>query len=328
MNEPIFAELLTSSWDRHHKSFYDDRADEVLLGAVIASLVGKGFTLIGLHSDESDHHLRLERSEESTRLVLRLTRLEGRHASFIVGYGERTPNLAALWPSFVNEAKSLHSPHWEPGVISFDADLQAGYLYAQISLILDLDRYLGEDFRVDLALFDSHGRELVDCLRRYLRGRVGGVEPSGGSPPARDSNHERVMGEVIAAMGALGFPVIGLSSDDDCWRVRFRAETDPVLYAVLVGIQLPRLMIQGEVKNYLANTGELLELAEQLKSLPEGMTYRMNSVFAREDLPVGSDLGGAIARLRERLQPYKKSHSPFSQKIQRPLRAADDKSDK
>lgn len=316
MDEPIFAELVTNSWDYHHKTFYDDRADEVLLGAVIASLVSKGYTLIGLHSDDSDHHLRLERADEGTRLVLRLTRLEGRQASFIVGYGERVANLAALWPSFAPEAKSLHSPHWEPGVISFDADLQAGYLYAQISLVLDLDRYLGDDFTVDLALFDSHGRELVDCLRRYLRGRVGG-QPGAGAPPTRGADYEKAVGEVIAAMGELGFPVIGLSSDDDCWRVRFRAQTDPVLHAVLVGFQLPRVTIQGEVKNYLANTGQLLELAEQLKNLPEGMTYRMNSVFAREDHKLGTDLGAVVARLRERLRPFKKSHSPFSQKIQR-----------
>ncbi len=315
MDEPIFAELVTSSWDQHHKSFYDDRADEVLLGAVIASLVSKGYTLIGLHSDDSDHHLRLERADEATRLVLRLTRLEGRQASFIVGYGERVANLNALWPAFAPEAKSLHSPHWEPGVISFDADLQAGYLYAQISLVLDLDRYLGDDFTVDLALFDSHGRELVDCLRRYLRGRVGTTQAQSGRPLGQ--SHERVVGEVIAAMSALGFPVIGLSSDDDCWRVRFRAQTDPVLYALLVGVQLPKLMVQGEVKNYLANTGELLQLAEQLKTLPEGMTYRMNSVYAREDQPVGTDLAAAVERLRERLRPFKKSHSPFSQKIQR-----------
>jgi len=320
MDEPIFADLVTTSWDQHHKTFYDERADEVLLGAVIASLVNKGYALIGLHSDDSDHHLRLERADEGTRLVLRLTRLEGRQASFIVGYGERLPNLAALWPSFAPEAKSLHSPHWEPGVISFDADLQAGYLYAQISLVLDLDRYLGDDFTVDLALFDSHGRELVDCLRRYLRGRAG-IQASSSAPPAREASHEKLMGEVIAAMADLGFPVIGLSSDDGCWRVRFRAQTDPVLYAVLVGIQLPRLSIQGEVKNYLANTGQLLELAEQLKSLPDGMTYRMNSVFAREDHPIKSDLKQllteSVTRLRERLQPFKKSHSPFSQKIQR-----------
>lgn len=344
-SEAIFHELARSSWQRFHQSYYEDRVDDVLLGALIASLVGAGYALIGLNSDGENHHLRAERLDEASRLILRLTQGQGSQASVLIGYGEHTSDLPKVWSGFEAEAKSLYSPAWEPGIISFDADLAANYLYAQISLILDLNLYIGTGFHVDLARFGSHIEALKDCLRRYLRGRLG--RPSDASPgphassgvhqrELKESRHEVLMGEIIAVMAESGYYVIGIATDADCRRIRFRAQQDAVLNAVLIGLESDRfgqssrqveLMLQGEIKNYLASTDKLLELHQQLQQMPrtpvgEGITlsYRMNSVMARCDrvLAAGDREGlrtllhTSLSQLSEQLAPYQKSFSPFS----------------
>ena len=77
-----------------------------------------------------------------------------------------------MWSSFKQELKSAFIIDREPGVITVDADLTGGYLYAQVPMIWDLDDYVPEEYTPDYDLIGEH----VDCttaaLKKYLTGRL------------------------------------------------------------------------------------------------------------------------------------------------------------
>jgi hypothetical protein len=181
--QAIFSELAAHSWQRYDEAWRNQRIDDVLAGAVIAAMVKDGYSLIGLNSDGVSHHLRFENLDDMTRLIFRLThltesltdaRVQGHLGSVVLGYGMPIGKVATVWAAFESEAKSLFADTPEPGIITFDADMSSGYIYAQVCLLLDLDRYIDKDFTIRLDVLALHLRAIVDVLRRYLQGRLAG----------------------------------------------------------------------------------------------------------------------------------------------------------
>lgn len=158
-----------------------------------------------------------------------------------------------------------------------------------------------------------------------------------------ESKDEILLGQIIAILAQNGFPVIGIQSDSDYQRIRFRATHDSVLYGVVVALDrktggltakvvgnLATLMIQAEVKNYLADPDDLLNMyrtdVQNILKFPLlgdiKLNHQLNSVFATSTKIVNLDtlLGGSddrselrailldtIRELREKLVQFKKS---------------------
>ncbi|MCE7871721.1 hypothetical protein DYH09_15260 [bacterium CPR1] len=179
--ESVFAELLQHSWSRYEELFHNERMDDVLLGAVVASCVREGYQMLELNSDGVNHYVRFELPGDHSRLIFRLRHLAeelavskvlGHLAEVVVGYGERVEKLGARWSSLRSEVRHPFLATDEPGVVTFDAELSGGYLYAQIPLLLDLGTYLKHDLEVDVPLIRSHLDSAVHALKRVLRGRL------------------------------------------------------------------------------------------------------------------------------------------------------------
>lgn len=179
--ERLFSQLVHTSWQRFNEQYLNQKYDEVVVGAVISAHVKAGFLLIDLSSDGTYHHLRFENPTDQTRAIVQLrnlaedltvARVLGRLASVTIGYGEKAPNLGTVWNAFKTELKSIMMATPEPGVITFDADLTGGYIYAQVPLVLNLDDYIDANLKVNLPLLQQHIDVTTHTLRKYLRGRL------------------------------------------------------------------------------------------------------------------------------------------------------------
>lgn len=169
-----------------------------------------------------------------------------------------------------------------------------------------------------------------------------------------ESRDEMLMGELITVMADLGHPVVGLMTDGDYQRVQFLTIGDPVLHSVVITLDRKTggmaakvignkatLTIQAEVKNYLADPDDVLDMyrtdfANILKVPLLGQTrinHQLNSVIATMTRIIDIDRllessGGrpelqgtvqsAIAELRYQVARYKKS-SDLEPKMQAPL---------
>jgi hypothetical protein len=178
-NDRLFSQLVKSSWNHLAEQRFAQHIDEVFLGAVITSTLDNGYSLIDLKSDGTHHLLRFEDLKSGARLLFRLTHLTGslavakvlgQRASVVVGYGERVQNVARVFSAIQAEMKSSYlSP--EPGTITVDGDLNSGYVYCQVDLLLDIEAYVGRDYAIDHAALSSHVGATTHALRKYLRGR-------------------------------------------------------------------------------------------------------------------------------------------------------------
>ena len=160
----------------------------------------------------------------------------------------------------------------------------------------------------------------------------------------RESMDEIVVGLVVACMSDFGYPLYGIMSNNDFQKLRFKTVDDPVLHSVevtlnrltggltakMVGNQAT-LTIMAEVKNYLTDPDDLLSMyktdLQNLFKIPMlgglKLNHQLNSVlgtvsqFQKLDnlmKPEGyaelqALLKENIARLKEALTPYKKSHA-------------------
>ena len=71
------------------------------------------------------------------------------------------------------EAKSGYLGRAEPGIVTFDADSESQYLYAQVDLYLDIDHYVSATFERRLrASSPAQSRATIHALRKFLRGRT------------------------------------------------------------------------------------------------------------------------------------------------------------
>ncbi|MHC9541138.1 MAG: hypothetical protein AB9903_16675 [Vulcanimicrobiota bacterium] len=179
--EKIFVQLVKYSWDKFNEQFNNKKIDEILLGAVVASNVKRGYSLIDLTSDGVNHFLRFENLTDKTRLIFSLNNLsedltvakvQGHLADVVIGYGEKVPDIGAVWSTFKAEIKSSFILTKEPGIITCDADLTGGYIYAQIPLIFNLDHYIKNTFTINLDLLNSHIDAVIHSLKKYLVGRL------------------------------------------------------------------------------------------------------------------------------------------------------------
>ncbi|HSH01913.1 MAG TPA: hypothetical protein VLL52_05285 [Anaerolineae bacterium] len=180
--ENIFVSLVKRSWQYHEESLRNRRLDDLLVGAVIASNVRRGYSLIDLNSDGRNHFLRFEDLATQKRLVFQLRNLSedlvtaktlGQRAEVTIGYGEQVANFGKVWEAFKAEVKGVLADQGEPGAVRFDADMVAGYVYAQILLILDLEPYLGKGYQVNYKLLEHHLGAVTHSLAKYLHGRIG-----------------------------------------------------------------------------------------------------------------------------------------------------------
>lgn len=179
--ESIFVQLVDTSWKRYEEHIQNRRVDDLLIGGVIAVMVGDGHSLIDLSSDGTNHYLRFENLSTRERLIFRLTNMSenlvtakvlGRHAQVVIGYGEPVKDASRLFQTLKSEIKSSLLDTGEPGVITTDADITSGYIYAQVPLILDLDDYFRGGYEIEYLLLRKHIGATVHSLQKYLRGRL------------------------------------------------------------------------------------------------------------------------------------------------------------
>ena len=180
-HDAVFAELVQESWDYHHHVENTLRVDDLLVGALITVTLDAGHVLIDLTSDGTNHFLRFEDLEDRSRVTMALTHLTrdvtmakavGQRASLVVGYGEPIKSFGRVMDAIRKETKSGYLGRAEPGIVSFDADTESQYVYAQVDLYLDVDVYVSDDLDVDYTLLASHVSATIHALRKFLRGRT------------------------------------------------------------------------------------------------------------------------------------------------------------
>lgn len=176
----VFGDLVRTSWTYLEEHRFAAHIDEVFVGAVITGTLDIGYSLIDLSSDGTHHYLRFENLSDRTRIVARLTHLTGSLAtakvlgqrmSTVIGYGEKVGNMAKIWGAIQAEMKSSYIQDPEPGTITVDGDMGSGYVYCQVDLTLDIEKYVSPDYSVDYPLLASHIGATTHALRKYLRGR-------------------------------------------------------------------------------------------------------------------------------------------------------------
>lgn len=162
----------------------------------------------------------------------------------------------------------------------------------------------------------------------------------------RESKDEILVGEIVRAMSRLGCPAIGFIANNDFQAVRFKPVTDRILHSIV--IQLDRktgdgllqqailgsqatLQIQAEVKNYLADPDDLVnmyrtDLANMFKIPMLGevkLNHQLNSILGTKRVLLNIDnyilkgeestnalielLRSTISELHGKLSSYKKA---------------------
>lgn len=178
----LFARLIKGSWDYYHANLFAEHVDEVFIGAVISSTLDNGYSLIDIASDGARHYLRFENLQDRTRVIYQLRHLAtdvaaakvlGHMAGVVVGYGERVGNLGRIWGAVKAEYKSGYLHSAEPGTITVDADLESGYIYAQVDMFWNISDYVANDYMTDSRRLTQHIGACVHALRKYLHGRIG-----------------------------------------------------------------------------------------------------------------------------------------------------------
>lgn len=205
-----FIGLIGRSWEMYKETEYATSIDEATLGGVITALVDCGFVLIDLETagalyaavgadpaagttaaagtsvgstpTSAHHQLRFEEPETKARVTVAIEHLTpdvasakmiGHRASAIIGYGERGKEFNKVGQAIRQEMQSNLVLSPEPGTVTFDADLSSGYVYAQIDLLLELDRYVSEDLAVDHELLRRHLAAVVYTMKTFVQSRFG-----------------------------------------------------------------------------------------------------------------------------------------------------------
>jgi hypothetical protein len=208
-----FIGLIGRSWEMYKETELATSIDEAMLGGIITALVDCGFVLIDLETagawaamaaaggtgattgsaatgvdvgstaTSAHHQLRFEEPETHARVTVAVEHLTpdvasakmiGHRASAILGYGERVPNFSQVGQALRQEVQSTFVVSPEPGTVTFDADLSSGYVYAQVDLLMELDRYVADDLAVDHDLLRRHLASVVYTMKTFVRTRFGG----------------------------------------------------------------------------------------------------------------------------------------------------------
>lgn len=181
-HEKLFGQLLKESWAYHNHQFSASVVDDVFIGLLISCTLDNGWSLIDLTSDGNNHYLRFENFKDQSRVyyqVRHMTRtlaeqaVDGNRVGIIVGYGERTNDFARLWSTLKQELRSGYLQSPEPGTITFDADVGAGYIYVQVDMYWKMEDYVGAGYETYGRRLDRHVDACTHALKKYLRGRTG-----------------------------------------------------------------------------------------------------------------------------------------------------------
>lgn len=199
-----FIGLVGRSWEMYKETEFASSIDEATLGGVITAMVDCGFVLIDLNTaspwataaatstttttdvgstaTSAYHVLRFEEPATHARVTVSLqhltpdpaaAKLIGHRASAIIGYGERVPNFNKVGQAVRQEVQSSFIAAPEPGTVTFDADISSGYVYAQIDLLLELERYIDEHLAVDHELLRRHLASVVYTMKTFINVRFG-----------------------------------------------------------------------------------------------------------------------------------------------------------
>lgn len=205
--ETEFVSLVKKSWQIHEVYFWNNSIDEVLIGAVINASLEKGYLLIDIKSEhpfsyategqltvgsESDatgcvapinsHFLRFENPQDSSRLLYELNRITtslseaktlGQLARITLGYGEKAKDFGKVFQVLKQEFKSSFVDTTEPGIIMFDADELSGYIYAKVTVIVNIAEYNKDNQtgNIDYDKLNCHIESIIHSLKKYLKGR-------------------------------------------------------------------------------------------------------------------------------------------------------------
>ena len=179
--DATFAGLVKESWQYHNMVENTMRVDELLLGALITVVLDAGHVLIDLTSDGTNHFLRFEDADDRARVTMAITHLTrdvtmakavGQRASLVVGYGEPIKSFGRVMDAIRKETKSGYLGRADPGIVSFDADTESQYIYAQVDLYLDVDHYVDAAFEIDYERLGGDVAATIHALRKFLRGRT------------------------------------------------------------------------------------------------------------------------------------------------------------
>lgn len=208
-----FIGLLDRSWTLFKETEHASAIDEALLGGVITAMVDSGYVAIDVETAGAaprvtstgagtapgsvagpsappvggitpgvGHHLRFEEPASKTRVTIDLQHLTadpgtakvlGHRVIAEIGYGERVPNASQVTQAVRQEVTSAFVVCPEPGTVTFDADISSGYVYAQIDMILEPERYISESLEIDLDLLRRHIASVVYTMRTFIRTRFG-----------------------------------------------------------------------------------------------------------------------------------------------------------
>lgn len=201
-----FMGLLKRSWELYKETELATSIDEAVLGGIVTALVDCGFVVIDIETAGAPivtgataaptasvdvataglpaprHQLRLEAPDTGARVTVALehltpdagsAKLLGQLAAVVIGYGERVPNFSQVSQALRQEVASAFVASPEPGTVSWDADLGSSYVFAQIDLLLELEKYVSSDLAVDHELLRRHLAAVVNTLRTFVRSRFG-----------------------------------------------------------------------------------------------------------------------------------------------------------
>lgn len=205
-----FIALVGRSWEMYKETEFATSIDEAMLGGVITALVDCGFVLIDLETagalygvatttttasapatagvdvgstaTAGHHQLRFEEPETQARVTVAIKHLTpdvatakmiGQRATAIIGYGERIRDFQKVSQALRQEVQSTFVVSPEPGTVTFDADLSSSYVYAQIDLLLELDRYVADDLAVDHELLRRHIASVIYTMKTFIQSRFG-----------------------------------------------------------------------------------------------------------------------------------------------------------
>lgn len=128
------------------------------------------------------HELRFEEPETQSRVTVALLHLTpdvasakvvGHRASAVIGFGQRVKQFQKVGQAVRQEVQSSLVLSPEPGTVTFDADLSSGYVYAQVDLLLELERYVSDDLSVDHDLLRRHLAAVVYTMKTFVQTRFG-----------------------------------------------------------------------------------------------------------------------------------------------------------
>lgn len=196
-----FIELVGRSWEMYKETEYATSIDEAMLGGIITAMVDCGFVLIDLNTanpwgvmatttttdvgstaTSAYHQLRFEEPSDRTRVTVAIQHLTddpavakmiGHRAAAIIGYGQRVPNFSQVSQAVRQELSSGFIASPEPGTVTFDADVSSGYVYAQIDLLLELERYVDDKLDVDHEALRRHLASIVYTMKTFVNVRFG-----------------------------------------------------------------------------------------------------------------------------------------------------------